>query len=469
MSNIFRESITHYFEGANVSRSAGARLPVTRVVASRDEHLDLIVELTSDGAPRGRFEGLPAGSIYSPQECIEFRGLAGGFGVARGVVRRASQTGGRPSARGQETVETFSVSSLEWDLGREADAVHTVEWVLNVPDYLWPDLDEVEIGKPFRRSLGSGEDKLVMAHAGETRGLSRSLFLKIAGVDLYLARPVSKEDMANGAAQIIYRTVADQVLRDKVRECLSFILGAPIVYLGHTDYDAEWDPTSMRSVDAYSGDGAFFRHIGVTPYPMCLRYHRFLDREPVERAVNAILDHYEALNFKKLSWAYWHAVSAPVHSRAVHFGGLIEQLQRASSTPADPQNGRLLDSDVWSKIEAVLVTQLQTTPLDPEIRKVLKGKISSLNRAPANLVLKRLLDAYGLQISDAEFNAWKHRNQAAHGGSSGDVIETILGSKLLQILFHRMLASMTGCSDRYLDFYNLGHPIRPLFQAVPGR
>ncbi len=54
-------------------------------------------------------------------------------------------------------------------------------------------------------------------------------------------------------------------------------------------------------------------------------------------------------------------------------------------------------------------------------------------------------------------------------GISENPGELILNSKILKLLFHRMVAGITGCSDRYVDYYNLGHPVRALTEAVPGR
>lgn len=463
MSDIFREAIFGLFKYAEVSRVDGGRMPVLSVAARRDENLDLRLELTSSGAPLEHFEGMPAGSVYTPQGKIECLNPTGGRGTAFGVVRRARQT------VGNETVETFSANSVEWEFERGVQSAYVVEWVLNVPDQLWPDQDDIKVITPFTRTLGSGEHQLVMTHTRESFGGRRALFLQIDGIDLYVARPSSDRDKAQNAAQIIYRGRPDQEFRDKIRNCLSFVLGGPFVYLGHTEYDGDWSPTFMRSVDAHSADGAYFRHVGAPPYPMHGQYYQLLERAPIERAVAAIFARYDDLNFRGLSWAYWHAVCAPVHSRAVHFGGLIEQLRRSMLISKEPSIDHLIDEKIWSKIEETLFAQLRSTELETEVSKVLRGKISNLNRTPTNLALKRVLKASGLELGDAELGAWRHRNRAAHGGRTEDSISTILSNKLLQVLFHRMLAAVTKCADLYVDIYNIDHPVRPISQPVPAR
>ena len=47
----------------------------------------------------------------------------------------------------------------------------------------------------------------------------------------------------------------------------------------------------------------------------------------VARMANALYAHYDELRLNSFSWAYWHAVCAPVHMAAGHFGAAIEALQ----------------------------------------------------------------------------------------------------------------------------------------------
>ena len=57
-----------------------------------------------------------------------------------------------------------------------------------------------------------------------------------------------------------------------------------------------------------------------------------------------------------------------------------------------------------------------------------------------------------------------HRNNAAHGNEIEyeNYINLIRETKLLKLLFHRIVLTITSASDSYFDYYSLGHPIRPL-------
>jgi hypothetical protein len=160
--------------------------------------------------------------------------------------------------------------------------------------------------------------------------------------------------------------------------------------------------------------------------------------------------------------------SIPLALHARCGSSLIEQLQKNSSAVLEIRKC-LLESDQWQALNSVIKPWLKTAPINPELGKILEGKISALNQAPQGLVLRRLLDAMGLGTTTAEVNAWKHRNMAAHGGISDHPVEIILNAKILKLLFHRMLAGITYCSDRYIDYYNLGFPVRAVTDGVPGR
>jgi hypothetical protein len=348
---------------------------------------------------------------------------------------------------------------------------YVVEWISNVPDgYVWTEPVRIKIVQTSTKSVGSGDAEIRIKTSAETGGGNKALHLRVSGVDLYVMKSIDKNDNNKNAGQIVYRESPDQAFRDKVRTCLSFVLGRPIVYLGHTEYCSDWIPIFMRSVDAFSVNGAVFRLHPLPPYPINEpRYANVIGQKLVNDLINALFDKFDAISFNELSWSYWHAMCAPIHAAPVHFGGLIEQLQNNSSTVIKTMSRKLLDDEAWKSLNCAIMQWIKAANVDPTIQPILEGKISSLNLAPPNLILKRLLGTMVLKNSDVEMKAWAHRNMAAHGGISDNPVEAILNSKLLRILFHRLLAAITGCSGRYIDYYNFGHPVRPLAEAVPKR
>jgi hypothetical protein len=470
MKEFLFETIADYFHDGLMTVTKGdfVTAPVTGATLRRDEELNLILELKSRER-REKPERYPAGTVRSADEVIEFRHLGGCTGIARGVVERGMRSHSNSAGDG-ETIDIYSAQSFEINMQREAQPAYTIEWVLNLPDgFAWTEPVRFSGVETLTKTVGSGDDEIRMTKSFELGGGNKSLHLRISEIDLYVMRSSDRNDDEGKAGQIVYRGCPDQAFRDKVRTCLSFILGKPIVYLGHTDYCIEWTPTFMRSVDAFSIDGAVFKLHDLPPYPINQpRYANMIDQKHVGILVNALLEKYESIKFNELSWAYWYAVCAPLHAAAIHFGSLIEQLQKNSNSVIEVRKS-LLENDTWKGLNGVIQQWMKTATIDPELRKILGGKVSSLNQAPQSLVFGRLLETMGLATSDVEMKAWKHRNRAAHGGISDQPIEIILNSKILRLLFHRMLAGITYCSDRYIDYYNLDHPVRAVIEAVPSR
>ena len=173
-------------------------------------------------------------------------------------------------------------------------------------------------------------------------GSRNALHVRAGDFDLYLLM-ADGNDNKNSKGQIVYKGHPDQTFRDRVRDCLSFVLGKPIVYLGHTAYDKEWRATFMKSVDAFSVGGGAFKLQDLPPYPINQpRYGNIIDGSIVNSIMNQLLTKYDAIKFNELSWSYWYAVCAPLHVSAVQFGSLIEQLQKNAGPLIFSTRGQML-------------------------------------------------------------------------------------------------------------------------------
>jgi hypothetical protein len=321
MREFLRESIIDNFNDGLMAVTKGdfIRTPVTGVTLRRNDELDLIFELRSRGLSKERPERCAAGTVRSADEVIEFRHAAGWVGVARSVIGRGARcSSGR--AGEAETFETYSAHSVELDLQRQVQPSYVIEWISNVPDgFVWPEPVNFSVVETFTKSVGSGDAEIRMTSSADSRGGNRALHLRISGVDLYVMRSIDRNENDKGAGQIVYRSCPAQAFRDKVRTCLSFVLGRPIVYLGHTEYCTEWTPTFMRSVDAFSVGSAAFKLHDLPPYPIDdPRYaNDVIDQKRVSDVVNALFKNFDAIKFNELSWSYWYAVCAPLHAAAI--------------------------------------------------------------------------------------------------------------------------------------------------------
>lgn len=453
--------------GAAIVHSNGTAEAGLTISARRDEEFNIVIEVIRQGE-RPPPKALPAGTVGLADTTMIVRQYPGSEATLRGVIWRGRSTT-LTQSRTAEAKDSYSVSGLEWMVRDDTAAAYVVEWLLNMPNgYIWPEPADAEAEIRFEHRLGTSDAGLVMRHTGRKIQGHRALHVQVGGVDAYLYDSLNDKKDGQRRGRLVYCGVPDQAQRDKIRNCLSFLLGQPLIYLGDTTYDAEWKTLAMRSVSAFTARGILFRLPTQAPYPVSTQSRNLIDGGKFAYAMNALYSAYDELEFGKLSWAYWHALCAPFQWAAVNFGGIIEQLLRTARAEADGPV-TLIDPSVWAKAQATFEDWMEKTPIDQEARRILMGKITNANNAPPNVAMTRLLARLGLEIDTPERNAWRDRNRAAHGGRAGDAVATILGNKLLHILIHRLVAALSGAADQYVDFYSLEHPHRPLTQAVPPR
>lgn len=471
MNYFQKETIFELFQPDLIKNLEGmpAGVQISGVTVCRDDDLDLRIEVTTTGWAADSPPSFQPGEVRAATEKLHFEHREGSRSVAGGVIYR-----GRHSSGGigklTETVWTYTAHSLELDCRRAEPSVHTIEWIGNVPSsFIWPSRTSAEKNSLYTHRIGDDDAAITLARTGWSGGGTSTLHLRVDGIDLYLLQSGTR-DQPRRPGQIVYKGCHPEDTRKRIRLCLSFALGLPLVYYGHTDYSADWHPTFMRAYDAMTIGGAIFALHDLPPYPINdRRYANVLDETSLNQIVNSIYVKYDELHFNDLSWAYWYAVCAPVHTAAVHFGGVVEQLQKTAMIPFRADRRGLLDDAVWRELLTAIRTKMGAMDLPSDVLPVLRNKIGQLNQLPQNIALKRLLERLGLQIDTAELDAWKHRNLAAHGAINENAIEVILNAKILKLLFHRLLAAVTFCSDRYIDYYNLDFPIRPLIEAIPLR
>ena len=472
MREFEKETIYKLFELPLIERAASTlfRSPISRIALKRGADLDLrLITTSTDIKQFDTVAGVPAGTVFEARDTVEFSLRGGGRGTANGVVYHKYNTSMSTRATGESTTKAFySIQSIEFDFKRAVPAAYVIEWVDNLPTHLiWTDHTKRDRVTEFTHTFGSGDAKIEMSSSRKSYGGGSSLHLKVDGYDFYICNSPAKSNGTGKQGKIVFKGTPSKEVRDKIRNCVSFVLGAPIVYYGVTEYCAAWQATAMQSVSAVSIGGAVFRLHDQPPYPICSDTSgRIIDSRLANKAINAIYMKYDDLKFNELSWSYWYAMCAPLHLCAVYFGGLIEKLQKL--LPVDKAISRLLDKTAQKVVMDTIKAAISNLQIGDIEKNIIMNKISNFNQAPQNIILQRTFDFLKLPMSELERGAWQHRNSAAHG-MIGNSEEMILYCKVLMLVFHRMIASITDCSDRYIDYYNLNFPIRALTDAVPSR
>jgi hypothetical protein len=417
------------------------------------------------------FPELPAGTVHSNIACVTLSSSHMTV-VAKGVWPFDQNLRSNPVTKVYEATEKATVDSLEAvpnDVGR----IHQlIEWVDNVDTalYHWPHRLEENQETIVIRTLNGGTSPLTQHAKKRTLSSRGCLRLNIAGNEIYIAPFQNhKKERPSGLGFILYNKFPCEDIRRKIRECLSFAFGLPLVYLGYTLLSEEFEFVGFKAVTPYIIDERAYSLLALPPAPVSYKYSKFIDPNVFSRTVNALFAHFDELNFQQISWIYWHAVFSPMHSQPVQFGAGIEALQKAyRKLNKSKYKTSLLDQTNATHLKNEFLKIIADMILEETEKEELLKKASELNTASLRVQSERFFTSLSLDMGDKEKNAWQRRNDAAHGkmakrGDSGELMQDI---QLLKNIFHRIVIAMTGASNHYIDFYTPKYPIRQLRESV---
>lgn len=447
--------------------------PITNFSIARNADLDLILETTSVGTGATNALQVPAGTVYSSKEQVKLENSNGESVIARGVILLSEKNTWSQNSIKNETQEISLVQSLEWHGQNAREPRHTIEWLENMPgSFIWPHFVDEKTTGETRRTFRSQKDEIVLSSSIESNGGGRScVHISVEGFDLFVGTVRNlKVDNISNPGFILYKGIPSEDIRSKIRNCLSFCLGTYLIYLGYTRFCEKWQPVSFSAVSAHGLSEDARRLITLPPAPLSLRYEWEITAEMLERMVASLCQNYDACNLRSAFWAYWHAIAAPVHMAAVHFGAAIESLQKAyvQHYGASIKTSILKDAS-WDDLSEKIMSCISTLDVPKEEKQILANKVNNLNFAPQSIVMNRFLDVLEIRIDAVEQSAWKNRNRAAHGGViKPDVfVKIVRENKVLMILMNRILLAITRGSNYYYDYYTLGRPISSLADPIP--
>jgi hypothetical protein len=461
--------------GFRVADAGPLEAPVRSFTLKRDAKRNLMLETVAVGETRNTAVDHPPGTVRRTTEFVSFESEFGPKAIAHGVSR-TNRSRGRNADGQAECREVWSVQRLEVMAGNESEPAFILDWLENLDSYgHWMgEMIRTKSRTPQTRTIGSGETAVTLSSRGFGKDSSShaALELEIGGVRLFLCSELHMPERTH-PGYILYCGAPDEELRKRIRNILGFCLGCGLVYLGSTVLDAK---SQLISTSAVSGNPLGDRIFDVAqrpPAPLGTRYEHEVDQHMLSRMAAAIYDHYDELDFGALSWAYWHAVAAPVHIAAAHFGAAIEGLQAAykKAHPKDTRGKIIFDKAKAKAIKAAFAEAAAGTALEPETRKAIDDKIANINSASGAVVSERVMGELNLQLGPDEKAAWLRRNDAAHGKppSEDEIIPLIRDTKLLRLVLNRMVLRIANASPTYIDDYTVGHAVRALAQSVPSR
>jgi hypothetical protein len=453
----------------SITKPGPLHAPVHSFSVQRDEKLRLILKTVAPANARSSEVTRSSGTVRLATDSVELTNVAGVKAVLRGVTCYSVNIANQLEANKHFLTEEATVHRIDIETDNERSPCYTIDWIDNVPAiFHWPDTIRTSQSTSTTRNIAIDDDGISLTTSATHESFSRhAVKLTVAGVDVFFC--THGRDSTIGRVRpgcIIYSGTPDGEFRKRLRNALSFSLGAYLVYLGHTTYSDDWRIRSVLLTSAYSIGKAVFDLPVLHPAPLHQSWQHGVERNRLHRMVHSILEKYDEIDFGSLAWAYWHALCATPHIAGVHFGAAIEALQRryieANATKVPTKI--IADRPTWKKLNTSIEGLIADLNLPEELKTALRQNVGALNRVPQRTKMEALLKAIKIVLGPDEALAWKRRDDAAHGNEMvpGGELPLIQDNKLLKVVLHRILLSVTNASDAYFDYATPGFPVRKL-------
>lgn len=445
--------------------------PVTKFKLERDDALNLVLETTSASDSTSNAVERPAGSVYLADAKVKLESFTGAQAVATGVIPRGHTKKWSAKSGQGVTNERSSIHSLSWTRSGALEPSYIIDWVGNMESFIWPDADDRAESGEKRRILRSSTREIAMSVPIDSQGGGRTcVHLVVDGVEFFVGESKAKPNHVAKPGFILYVGTPNGDTRAKIRDCLSFCLGTYLLHLGYSKFDLNWHPVAFDASSGHALVKEASRLRGWQPSPLGFQYESEISSELIGRMMCSLYKIYDEYGLQSSFWSYWHAIAAPVHMQAVHFGAAIESLQSKFLKTASGVGSRIVeDCGGWTELCGQISTFITDTDLPDEAKRLLINKMQNLNFAPQSVVMQRFFDALGLELGEFERSVWGNRNRAAHGGNAnaGNGHQLIRENKVLHIMMNRILLALGGVADFYYDYYTLGRPVRRLAESIP--
>lgn len=338
-----------------------------------------------------------------------------------------------------------------------------IEYISNTDaDYKLPDLFNMKTTQIINHTVN--QLRINQTIPGIECNSGTALEMIIHDIKLYFIR-LKKNESINDAV-IIYEKVQSEEVRRKIRDCLSFCLGRQLQYIGYLIIDNENRPVECF-YQINESNINFDSYVALMPAPLYYPNFNTIDKDKINKLINALFNAYDKYNLKHVLWIYFHALYAPRHFAAAHFGACIESFQSAYlAAHSDDFPSKLIEKHEWKKLQNKLIQVLNDTEISEQELNILKNRINQLNQTPRSELTKRFFKHININLNTLESSAWKERNNAAHGKYSDEIILQIQNTYILRCLLHRMLLKATNGSDFYFDYYSIGCPVREVSASI---
>lgn len=354
--------------------------------------------------------------------------------------------------------------------------VTIVDWLTNVPSLTWPritrrsetttcvrvrdDDQSQSVSKGFR----STSDHFALQLGLPT--LSRIRVGTVPPEEIKEGVIVSKPGFIEYSSG--HEGLPNEDLRRTVRRALEFLFGAGLGVMGSSEFSQTGDLIRASRTTPYVAGGV---GNGLRPTLLHNDFEDGIDEGVVATILKSYITFQSEFRLNRVIWLYLHSRNAPLEMKAAYVGGAFEQLCRSFyDQPKNKRESQVMQSDEWKEVKAgfeeLVETLSQTETLKNAKDKLTKIRtgFSNLNSVSMTKQKMSFLDHLGLTHGEAEMEALKARNDAAHANDTEDV-KSLRAYRASHTLLARVLLKLLSVSVQYFDYSSFGYPVRPLEEA----
>lgn len=284
--------------------------------------------------------------------------------------------------------------------------------------------------------------------------------INLENIKIYLNSFTTKQEKNDQF--IYYNCILDEKERIKIKDCISFILGKPIVYKGYSTYSENKELINFDFVKSSKFIGSKSLYNLTDLEISYLHEHEFtmFSKEkpffpPTKDYLNeydiipekfneifcSIYNIYEQYDLNEIFWNYWYAECSPYHSAASQFGACLERIQERYFEI----NKNQLKEKIIEKQEEI------------KKKKNLKIELSKI-RLSIKDKFKILFDALEIEFNELEEITWEFRNYSAHANKTKnreEDLKFIKSKDLFKTLLNRVILKLSGLDVKYVDYYSV--------------
>jgi hypothetical protein len=441
--------------------------PVYSISVSRNNKNDICLETKAPGDATSNQINYQPGTVRLVEDEVELESRFGIKALLKGVSTHFHNIKDSDYGESRILTESSIVSSVDITFDKPSEEKYIIEWVDNVDSkyFFFPDKLEVNTNETTTITMGSTGTEFIIKKDTKEHNFGRSCVeLNIDNIELIFG--VLPEKSKTGKGFILYKQMPTEEIRKKIRHSISFAIGKPLIYIGHTTYDNEWYISKLKAVSPIDINGAVYGAVTQPPSPLSVKYQTGIDHEIINRLVTGIVRNYDKYNLEHVFWIYWHAECSPDLSSAINYASAIEALLHEYLHASGGKTKQtILDNKIWESLKIKFQECIDDLGINDEDDKILIGnKLNNLNQLPTSIQLKNTMENLGIKVGNLELKSWVQRNKSAHGGKieEDQYIFSYKNTKILRLIFNRILLKMSIGSGTYIDYYTVGHPIRKL-------